>query len=385
MTALNDITCWMALAHLPGWTVERINRLIVRIVHEEAVTMSDFFALDKMEWITRFAITEKETTDLARAKADMPRLAFIAEQLLNEGFQVIPLNAPEYPAALKENLKINGTPPILYVKGKISLLQEEAVAIVGSRKAGATALEFTDNMARKCVSEHKVVVSGYAQGVDRQALDSALAAGGKSIIVLPQGILSFQSGFKTYYRAIVNGQLLVLSTFFPKAGWDVGMAMARNACIYGLAGEIYAAESDGKGGTWQGVLDGLKRGRKVHVRKPQPGEQNANEKLISLGATPVDMQGKPIVYPTAQEPLIRDNQAQDASRKPYDAMNPIEKQILDLLHQGAYSAKEIIQILMLNWETRTLQQFLAARPEVRRISGRPMKYTCRNHSVLTLF
>ncbi len=98
------------------------------------------------------------------------------------------------------------------------LLQEDAVAIVGSRKAGEIALQFTDIIAKKCVSEHKVIVSGFAKGVDKQALDSAIEANGKSIIVLPQGILTFQSGFKKYYGPIVNGDLLVLSSFFPQ-GW----------------------------------------------------------------------------------------------------------------------------------------------------------------------
>ncbi len=76
------------------------------------------------------------------------------------------------------------------------------------------------HIARKCVREFKAVVSGFAKGVDKQALDSAIEAHGKSIIVLPQGILTFHSGFKKYYERIVNGDLLVLSTFFPKAGWE---------------------------------------------------------------------------------------------------------------------------------------------------------------------
>jgi predicted Rossmann fold nucleotide-binding protein DprA/Smf involved in DNA uptake len=36
---------------------------------------------------------------------------------------------------------------------------------------------------------------------------------------------------------------LVLSTFHPKAVWSVGLAMARNPIIYGLADEIFVAES----------------------------------------------------------------------------------------------------------------------------------------------
>ncbi len=55
---------------------------------------------------------------------------------------------------------------------------------------------------------------------------------------------------------------MVLSTFPPKAGWSSGLAMARNPIIYGLANEIYVAESSDKGGTWSGVIDGLKKDEK---------------------------------------------------------------------------------------------------------------------------
>jgi len=386
MTALSDITAWMTLAHLPGWSIARINRLIIQIVHEEQITVTDFFALDAAEWLSRFQCSARETANLEQARNDMPRLAFIAEQLLHEGYRVIPLNAPEYPAALKENLKINGAPPVLYVKGKISLLQEEAVAIVGSRKAGPAALEFTDYIARKCAGEHKIVVSGYAKGVDRQALDTTLAAGGRSIIVLPQGILTFQSGFSTYYQAIVQGNVLVLSTFFPKAGWEVGLAMARNAYIYGLAGEIYVAESDSKGGTWEGVLDGLKRGRKVYMRKPGAKERNANDKLIALGAVPVDMPGNPVRNQSEiQHPLLPENQVQESRQTSYGIDQQTELLILELLQKGTYSLKEIMHILKPALNDAILQHFLEHSPAVHIFSGRPKKYTCRNSPTLTLF
>src|SRR5690606_28582336 len=83
----------------------------------------------------------------------------------------------------------------------------------------------------------------------------------------------------------------VMSTYHPKAPWSVGLAMDRNKIIYGLAVEIYAAESNESGGTWEGVLNGLKRGRQVYVRMPEAKEKNANLLLIQKGAVPVDFTG----------------------------------------------------------------------------------------------
>ena len=70
--------------------------------------------------------------------------------------------------------------------------------------------------------------------------------------------------------------------------------MGRNVYIYGLAEKIYVAESNFEGGTWSGVIDGLKKGRIIYVRKPEASEKNANTHLIEKGATPVDMHGDPL-------------------------------------------------------------------------------------------
>lgn len=309
----------------------------------------------------------------------MPRLAFIAEQLQNEGFQIIPINSPDYPVVLKENLKIKSSPPVLYIKGRKGLLQEDAVAIVGSRKAGSKALEFTDHVAKKSVKEFKVVVSGFAKGVDKQALDSTIEANGKSIIVLPQGILTFQSGFKKYYEPIVNGDVLVLSTFFPKAGWDVGLAMARNAYIYGLAKEIYVAESDSKGGTWEGAMDGLKRQRKIYVRIPEPKEKNANLKLVELGALPVNMDGEIVDSKVLTSKELFEMGTKNEVNEPpatfEDGKRNIEKDILELLNKGTYTSKEILLALKLDWDSRKLTSFLKKNSNVKAVAGKPAKFT----------
>jgi len=185
MDSFNENAYWIAIAHLPKWHTERINQLIIQVLHDNKLTWSAFFEFDNKDWKDLFAFSDKELTGLAFAKNDLPRIAFIAEQLKNEGYQIIPLNSPDYPSVLKENLKVKNSPPVLYIKGRKSLLQEDAVAIIGSRNAGKAALDFTDHVARKSVNELKVVVSGFAKGVDKQALDSTLESHGKSIIILP--------------------------------------------------------------------------------------------------------------------------------------------------------------------------------------------------------
>jgi len=265
---------------------------------------------------------------------------------------LIPIISIEYPQTLKDNLKTAHAPSVCYIKGNRQILKERSVAIVGSRDASDVSLQFTDTIAKKASMEYKVVVSGFAKGVDKQALDSALKYKGQSIIVLPQGIMTFNSGYKTYYKQIVNGDLLVFSTFFPKASWQVELAMARNPIIYGLAAEIFVAESSNKGGTWSGVQDGLRKGRKIFVRMPGTGEKCSNNLLISKGAIAVDMEGNLLTAEyTSKLDTAKFSSVEDSGLT-------LNKSIQKLLSEQARTSKEIIVALKLTLTTQKMNNYL---------------------------
>jgi len=293
---IKENTYWIALSHLQNWKKERLNQLIIKTFDEQKISLDDFFNAEKADWAKTFLLTEKEIDDIQNAKNKLSDYSTLSEKLLSQGIEIILFNSPDYSTILKDNLEIK-SPPILYIKGNKKILNEDSIAIVGSRDASEIALQFTDNIAKQASKDYKVVISGFAKGVDRQALDSAIKYKGHSIIVLPQGIMTFNAG--TYFEQIENGNVLVLSTFAPKSPWSVPLAMARNSTIYGLAKEIFVAQANEKGGTWAGVMDGLKKGRTIYVRNPEHSEQNANELLIKKGAIPVDFNG--IVISNVQE------------------------------------------------------------------------------------
>jgi predicted Rossmann fold nucleotide-binding protein DprA/Smf involved in DNA uptake len=290
---------WMALAHeLPvwsffnrnGWKNEDKMNLVIQFYHDKKISIEAFFEISEESWKNDFYINDKQIADLRKARASLANYAFLAEKIHNAGIEIIPVISPEYSKTLKKNLK-KSSPIILYLKGSKQIMTEKSVAIVGSRKASDIALKFTENIAKLATKEYRVVVSGFAEGVDRKALDASIACGGRGIIVLPQGITTFEAGFKRYYKQIINGDVSVVSIFHPEAGWKKELAMARNPIIYGLAKEIYVAETkfsknkqgkETKGGTWAGVVDGLKKGRTIYVRQPDTSEKNENHLLFQL-------------------------------------------------------------------------------------------------------
>lgn len=350
---------WMALAHTEKMRMSRKNDVIVRC-YELGMKLSDFFHSDPSMWEDTFALTTEEIEWLLSSKQELPNYSFIAEDLLEQGYDIIPITSPDYPKSLKANLKKTYAPTLIYTKGNKQLLQENSIAIVGSRQAGSTSLSFTDNVAHRAAQDNLIVVSGYAKGVDRQALDSALKYQGKSIIILPQGITTFASGFKTLYKDIISGKVLVLSTFHPKAPWNTGLAMARNVYIYGMANEIYVAESDNKGGTWAGVMDGLRKMRKIYVRQSSPEEKNANQLLIENGAIPVSLQGEITSCVCVNEPHTE-----------YESLND---KIRKILKEHKLSSKEIIKRLSLDWSSRKMTEYLKKMEDIESDNQAPKRF-----------
>lgn len=360
---------WIALAHLPRWGYLKTNNLIVKFYHENNLSIEEFFQLPEDDWKKQYGLESKEVEDLIKAKSELANNAFLAETLENEGYELIPITSPDYSKILKENLKAAHAPTLLYIKGNKQILKENSIAIVGSRNATEKSLLFTDNIAKLASQDYKIIVSGFAKGVDKQALDSAINYKGQSIIVLPQGIMTFGAGFKKYYRQIVDGDVLVLSTFFPKAPWRTELAMARNPIIYGLASEIFVAESSEKGGTWSGVIDGLRKNRKIYVRQPDLNEENANILLIQKGAIAVDFSGKPIME---DKPLIPE-ESQSINESPVN----YETEISLLLKTGEFTIKEIISKLHLQLTEKKIRDFLKNHKDVETINKKPLKYTSK--------
>ena len=350
-----ELTYWVTLALIPKMWTKRKNEIYVNCFqHVPQISIIDLFE-NSANW-DLVGMNDIEKTQFEEAKVQLANNSFLVEELIAQGYDILPITHEDYPRLLKDNLKFNA-PTVIYTKGNKSLLQAPSIAIVGSRNADAKSLSFTDNIARKATNENKVVVSGFAKGVDRQALDSAVGINGKSIIVLPQGIMTFGSGFKQYFKHIAQGRVLVMSTFAPKAPWSVEFAMARNPIIYGMASEIFVAQSDDKGGTWSGVIDGLRKKRPIYVRYPEKKEKNANLLLIQKGASAVDFYGNSLTLSPEEQKTPDEIKKEKLDSELIAIRNSVEK----------ISVKEIIGRLSLDWKDDKMKRYLDNMQQVEKI------------------
>ena len=352
-----ELTYWITLALMPKIWTKRKNEIYVNCFnHSPRITIIDLF--ENPSYWNELGLTDSEIEIFKDAHEQLANNSFIVEDLLSQGYDILPIHSKFYPKTLKDNLK-TGAPTVIFTKGNKQLLHEPSIAIVGSRKADDISLRFTNNVAKKASAMNKIVVSGFAKGVDKQALDATLDSGGKSIIVLPQGIMTFASGFKQYYKAIAQGNVLVMSTFAPKAPWSKEFAMARNPIIYGMASDIFVAQSDEKGGTWSGVIDGLRKKRTIYVRWPEPNETNANIKLIEKGATAVDING---------------NEQKNITESLKQETEIFNSKIISILSGEPMTSKGIISKLNLDWSDAKLKKHLEKMKEIEKMKIKNRNY-----------
>lgn len=129
------------------------------------------------------------------------------------------------------------------------------------------------------------IVSGYAQGVDKEAHYTALASGGSTIIVLPNGISSF------YVRQELKDvwdwdRVLVISEYLPKDKWSVSRAMNRNNTIIGLSDIMVVVEAGLTGGSLDAGLRTLEDSKPLYVPlySDYPESALGNKVLLERGA-----------------------------------------------------------------------------------------------------
>ncbi len=350
-----ELTYWVTLSLLPTLWTKRKNEIYVRcFMHDPQISIIDLFETSA-HWV-ELGLTNEEIELFMLAHDQLANNSFLVDDLLSQGYDIIPLHSEDYPKILKSNLG-TAAPTVIFTKGNKALLQAATVGIVGSRSAEAISLHFADNIARRCAGEGRVVVSGFAKGIDRQALDSVLAAGGQSIIVLPQGITTFTTGYRQYFRYIAQGRVLVMSTFAPMAPWSTDLAMARNGIIYAMASQIYVAQSDDKGGTWSGAINGLRRKRPVYVRWPEPDEKNANIQLVQKGGVPVDINGTVLDLPA------------EATKSPEEKEREVVHSTIVALLRTAErcTVKDILSRLTVSWTETKVKRYLDEMTEVERI------------------
>ena len=171
---------------------------------------------------------------------------------------------PLYPERLRQ---MPDAPLVLYARGGLRRLANEALALVGARNATVDGLDHARAFARYLAQQEFAIVSGLAHGIDAAAHRGALEAGpehGGTIAVLGTGAdIIYPTSHRTLAEAILSADGLILSEFelgrpalaahFPK----------RNRIVAGLSLGVVVVEAALKSGSLITARLAVEMGREV--------------------------------------------------------------------------------------------------------------------------
>jgi len=228
-------------------------------------------------WKNEKCSTERIQRLLNRGTA----LALAVEKWQRVGIWFLVRSDIEYPKLLEERLK-NHSPPVLFGCGNKRLLNSSGIGVVGSRNAKNEDLEFARILGKKLVDSGRSVISGGARGIDETAILSALENDGTAVGVLADSL--FKAVFSQKYRnALKRLNLVLISPFYPEAGFNVGNAMSRNKYIYCLSDATIVVHSGTTGGTWSGALENLRKRWVPLWVKQSADKYSGNSSIVQRG------------------------------------------------------------------------------------------------------
>lgn len=257
---------------------------LAQMLNRAGKTPKDLFDFTSDDFAAVLGCDAEQTARFMRLLDRNASLCFELGQYQNMGIEVLTRADAKYPKKLKRALS-HSCPPIFYYAGDLSLLDRQFIGYVGSRTVTQEDVDFTVQAVRKTVSLGYGVVSGGAKGIDTVSGTEALLNNGFSVEYLSDSLLK-KLKKSDMIRNIQRGNLLLISTAKPDAGFQVGMAMTRNRYIYAQSVSTVVVRSDLKtGGTWTGAAENLKNHWCVTLcwDHPYPG----NQALISMGAIPI--------------------------------------------------------------------------------------------------
>ena len=284
-----SLKAWLALSLTRGLGGESARRLLKEFGSPEAVFAASAGSL-------KTVVKSDVAAELSKGIVDdtvAPALAWLEDG----NNSIVTLADSDYPQAL---LNIPDPPLLLYVKGRLDLLNRSALAVVGSRNATPQGINNAEAFAKSLSDAGLCIISGMAHGIDAAAHRGALRCQGNncgsSIGVVGTGLDKvYPAANRDLAHALANQGALVsefplgtppLAANFPR----------RNRIISGMSAGCLVVEASLQSGSLITARLALEQGRDVFAI---PGSIHAPQ---SKGCHALLKQGAKLVE-TAQDIL----------------------------------------------------------------------------------
>lgn len=228
-----DLEAWLRLSLLQGLGPQSLRKLLVALG-----TPADILAASQRELAA--VVPEKTATAIRNGGADATAIAAVESWLADAANHVITLADAEYPRAL---LEIPDPPPLLYVKGRLDLLNRPGFAIVGSRNATAQGTGNAEAFAETLSNAGLTIVSGLASGVDAAAHRGGLGGTGSTVAVVGTGLDIVYPARNRELAHRIAGEGALISEFALGIPALAANFPRRNRLICGLSRGVLVVEA----------------------------------------------------------------------------------------------------------------------------------------------
>ena len=212
----------------------------------------------------------------------------------------------DYPPGLRD---MRDPPPLVWVKGRLSVLRRPAVAIVGARNASSLGTRMARSLAGDLGEQGYAVVSGLARGIDAAAHSATLDTGTVAVMAGGVDMLYPAENASLGDRLLDHGLRLSeqpmglqpQARHFPR----------RNRLIAGLSLAVVVVEAAARSGSLITARDALDQGREVLAvpGHPMDGRSAGCNMLIRDGARLVRnardvIEALPVAPPAPVQPSL---------------------------------------------------------------------------------
>jgi DNA processing protein len=274
---MSALKYWLWLSSMRGLGQTRATALIGALGTPENV----YFAGED-EWREAVDLPEPVLKELQDRSTD--RAERTLELCDRTGTRLLTMQDASYPERLRA---IYNPPPVLYYKGQLPSIDEEAaLGVIGTRSPTAYGQNAALKLCYKLASSGMLIVSGMAKGIDTAAHLGALRAGKPTVAVLGCGVdVVYPAENRNVYEDIAAAGLL-LSEYPPGTRAEGQHFPARNRIISGLSLGVLVVEAPPGSGAMITANHALEQGRDVFA---VPGnidnrEAEGSHRLIREGA-----------------------------------------------------------------------------------------------------
>ncbi|WP_313951549.1 DNA-processing protein DprA [Accumulibacter sp.] len=279
MDAGESLASWLRLTLIPGIGGETQRKLLAAVGLPEAIFRAG-----------RSALGDVVGDKAAKLLLDTDNRAAVDQALAwseKPGQQILHLADPEYPQTL---LQIPDPPALLYVRGRLDLLNAPALAIVGSRNPTPQGATNAERFAAALANAGLTIASGLALGIDAAAHRGALRASGNTVAFTGTGIDRLYPASNQELALSIAARGAIVSEFRMGTPPAAANFPRRNRLISGFACGTLVVEATIDSGSLITARLAAEQGREVFaipgsIHSPQ---SRGCHKLIRQGAKLVE-------------------------------------------------------------------------------------------------